>query len=119
MLPSTAAVLLCWAPTATSALAIRAPAGNAISITPHDKYSSSIGVLGCKINTDRVAYWPGWPSCDDLCVKVTHAASGRSLHVLRIDSSAGAYDVSYDTWNYLVTGESAAANPVMGGGEAA
>lgn len=26
------------------------------SITPHDKYSSSIGVPGCLINTDRVAY---------------------------------------------------------------
>ncbi|KAH0006683.1 hypothetical protein KCU78_g12180, partial [Aureobasidium melanogenum] len=29
-----------------------------ISATPHVEYSSSIGVLGCKINTNRVAYWP-------------------------------------------------------------
>ena len=94
-------------------------AGGWISVTPHDKYSSSIGVLGCKINTDRVAYWPGWPSCDDLCVKVTHAATGRSVHLLRIDSSAGAHDISYDAWNYLVTGQSAVVHPVMGGGEAA
>ena len=47
----------------TSALAIPAKR-ETISITPHDSYSSSVGVLGCKINTDRVAYWPGAVSCD-------------------------------------------------------
>ncbi|CRK25298.1 hypothetical protein BN1723_018210, partial [Verticillium longisporum] len=84
------------------------------SITPHDQYSSSIGVLGCKINTNRVAYWPGAPGCDDLCVKVSHG--GRSLNLLRIDSSAGAHDISYDAWNYLAFGSSATDAPHMGGG---
>lgn len=32
--------------------------GTAMGITPHDMYSSSVGVLGCKIDTNRVAYWP-------------------------------------------------------------
>ncbi|KAL9942843.1 hypothetical protein D7B24_005378 [Verticillium nonalfalfae] len=91
----------------------RATKGSA-SITPHDQYSSSIGVLGCKINTNRVAYWPGAPGCDDLCVKVSHG--GRSLNLLRIDSSAGAHDISYDAWNYLAFGSSATDAPHMGGG---
>ncbi|ROT37999.1 hypothetical protein SODALDRAFT_178904 [Sodiomyces alkalinus F11] len=85
-----------------------------VSVTPHVQYSSSIGVLGCKINTDRVAYWPGSVHCDDICVKVSHG--GRSLHLLRIDSSGGAYDVSYDAWNYLAHGASARDDPHMGGG---
>ncbi|KAM0327184.1 hypothetical protein ACHAQA_006316 [Verticillium albo-atrum] len=93
----------------------RATKGSA-SITPHEQYSSSIGVLGCKINTNRVAYWPGTPGCDDLCVKVSHG--GRSLHLLRIDSSAGAHDISYDAWNYLAFGSSAKENPQTGGGVA-
>ncbi|KAL7625052.1 hypothetical protein AAE478_004266 [Parahypoxylon ruwenzoriense] len=92
-------------------------AGGSISITPHDRFSSSIGVLGCKIDVNRVAYWPSAPSCDDLCVKVS--ANGRSVHLLRIDQSGGAYDVSYDAWNYLTTGQSARENPTQGGGVAA
>ncbi|KAF4429607.1 hypothetical protein F53441_13990 [Fusarium austroafricanum] len=56
------------------------------SVTPHDQYSSSIGVLGCKINTNR------------------------------IDSSGGAHDISYDAWNYLGFGSSASKNPQQGGG---
>lgn len=88
--------------------------GGTASITPHEQYSSSVGVLGCKINTNRVAYWPGSVSCDDICVKITNGAN--SLHVLKIDSSAGAHDISYDAWNYLVTGESAKDNPQSGGG---
>ena len=59
-----------------------------ISITPHDAYSSSIGVLGCKINTNRVAYWPSFPSCDNMCVRVS--SNGRSVHLLKIDQSGGA-----------------------------
>lgn len=86
----------------------------AISVTPHDRYSSSIGVLGCKIDTNRVAYFPGFPSCDGMCMKVS--ANGRSVHLLQIDQSGGAYDMSYDAWNYLKTGQSATENPVMGGG---
>lgn len=85
-----------------------------ISITPHDSYSSSIGVLGCKINTNRVAYWPSFPSCNNMCVKVS--ANGRSVHLLKIDQSGGAYDISYDAWNYLNTGKGAEQDPTMGGG---
>ena len=54
----------------TSALAIPAKR-ETISVTPHDAYSSSVGVLGCKINTDRVAYWPSAVSCDKMCVRVS------------------------------------------------
>lgn len=88
-----------------------------VSITPHVSYSSSIGVLGCKIDTNRVAYWPSSPSCNNMCVKVS--ANGRSVNLLKIDQSGGAYDISYDAWNYLSTGQSAVDNPTMGGGMAA
>ncbi|KAF4122264.1 hypothetical protein GMORB2_7256 [Geosmithia morbida] len=83
--------------------------------TPHDSYSSSIGVLGCKIDTDRVAYWPSSISCDSICVEVTHSESGRKVKLLRIDQSQGAHDMSYDAWNYLVTGKSATEDPTAGG----
>ena len=96
-----------------SALAIPAKR-DGISITPHDLFSSSIGVLGCKIDTNRVAYWPGTPDCNKLCVKVS--ANGRSVNLLKIDSSAGAHDISYDAYNYLVTGKSATEDPIEGGG---
>ncbi|KAK3382183.1 hypothetical protein B0T24DRAFT_516079, partial [Lasiosphaeria ovina] len=82
-------------------------------VTPHDSYSSSVGVLGCKINTDRVAYWPGSVDCNNICVKLTYGS--RSVHLLRIDQSGGAYDISYDAWNYLQTGSSATADPIAGG----
>lgn len=85
-----------------------------ISITPHDSFSSSIGVLGCHINTNRVAYWPMQPGCDSLCKKVT--SNGRSVHLLHIDTSGGAFDISYDAWNYLNVGAGAAQQPTMGGG---
>jgi hypothetical protein len=85
-----------------------------ISITPHDQYSSSIGVLGCHIDTNRVAYWPMKPGCDNLCKKVT--ANGRSVHLLQIDTSGGAFDISYDAWNYLNVGAGAQEQPTMGGG---
>ena len=91
--------------------------GGAVSITPHDKFSSSIGVLGCKINTDRVAYFPSSPNCDGMCIKVS--ANGRSVNLLHIDTSGGAFDIAYDAWNYLKTGQSATENPVEGGGFAA
>lgn len=87
-----------------------------ISVTPHASYSSSVGVLGCKINTNRVAYWPMTVDCTNICVKLTY--DSRSLYLLRIDSSAGAYDVSYDAWNYLQTGKSATKEPIAGGGVA-
>ncbi|KAI5237622.1 hypothetical protein E4T47_07466 [Aureobasidium subglaciale] len=85
-----------------------------ISATPHVEYSSSVGVLGCKIDTNRVAYWPMSVGCDNMCVKVSH--QGRSLHLLRVDQSGGAYDMSYDAWNTLVTGKNATVDPTMGGG---
>ncbi|KAI1415197.1 hypothetical protein F5Y13DRAFT_196552 [Hypoxylon sp. FL1857] len=91
--------------------------GGSIQITPHVQYSSSIGVLGCKINTNRVAYWPEQVDCNNICVKVS--ANGRDVHLLKIDHSGGAHDISYDAYNYLVTGQSATENPIAGGGVAA
>ncbi|KAK5662516.1 hypothetical protein OQA88_8428 [Cercophora sp. LCS_1] len=84
--------------------------------TPHDSYSSSVGVLGCKVNTDRIAYWPGSIDCSNLCVKLSHG--DRHVYLLRIDQSGGAHDVSYDAWNYLLTGYSAADKPSAGGATA-
>lgn len=88
-----------------------------ITITPHVQYSSSIGVLGCKIDTNRVAYWPTAVSCDQMCVRVR--ANGRNVTLLKIDHSGGANDISYDAWNYLAIGQSATENPTQGGGFAA
>lgn len=88
--------------------------GGTASVTPHEQYSSSVGVPGCKINTNRVAYWPGSVSCDDICVKLTNGEF--STHVLKIDSSAGAHDISYDAWVYLQNGGSAKDTPLTGGG---
>jgi hypothetical protein len=93
--------------------AVACTAAETVSVTPHDSYSSSIGVLGCKINTDRVAYWPMSVDCTNICVSLSYG--GRSVYLLRIDQSAGAYDVSYDAWNYLVTGQSAYSKPTAGG----
>lgn len=101
----------------TAAYAIPAKRDDSISVTPHDKFSSSVGVLGCKINTDRVAYWPSSVDCDKICVKVS--ANGRSVNLLKIDSSGGAYDISYDAYNYLVTGKGADEDPIQGGGVSA
>lgn len=84
--------------------------------TPHDSYSSSVGVLGCKINPNRVAYWPMSVDCTNICVSLSYG--GRSVYLLRIDQSGGAYDVSYDAWNYLMTGYSATSKPTAGGATA-
>jgi len=81
--------------------------------TPHDSYSSSVGVLGCKVNTDRIAYWPGSIDCTNICIRLSY--EGRSVHLLRIDQSQGAHDVSYDAWNYLYTGYAATDKPAAGG----
>lgn len=88
--------------------------GNSISVTPHVEYSSSVGVLGCKVDTNRIAYWPQSVGCDNMCVKVSY--EGRSLNLLRVDQSGGAYDISYDAWNTLVTGKNATIDPTEGGG---
>lgn len=82
-------------------------------VTPHESYSSSVGVLGCKINTDRVAYWPASVDCNNICVSLSY--EGRDVKLLRIDQSQGAHDVSYDAWNYLYTGKSATEEPTAGG----
>jgi hypothetical protein len=47
-------------------------------------------------------------------VKVS--ANGRSVNLLHIDTSGGAYDISYDAWNYLYTGYNATVSPAAGGG---
>jgi hypothetical protein len=82
-------------------------------VTPHDSYSSSVGVLGCKIDTNRVAYWPQSVDCNNFCVSLRY--QDRKVKLLRIDQSEGAYDVSYDAWNYLQTGRSAKDDPIAGG----
>jgi hypothetical protein len=104
---------------ATAAVVEAAPSNlfrrsGSCSVTPHAQYSSSIGVPGCKINTNRVAYWPMGIDCNNICVKLTH--EGRSLTLLKIDSSGGAFDISYDSWNYLGYGEWATDKPEVGGG---
>jgi len=88
-------------------------AAETVWATPHDSYSSSVGVVGCKINTDRVAYWPMSIDCNNICVSLSY--EGRQVYLLRIDQSGGAYDVSYDAWNYLMTGYSASSHPTAGG----
>ena len=102
------------AATATAASAASLPRAQSASITPHDMYSSSVGALGCKLDTNRVAYWPGSVDCNNICVRVSY--QGRSLNLLKIDSSGGAHDISYDAWNYLVFGVSARDEPHQGGG---
>ena len=97
-------------------LALGLASAEAISVTPHEQFSSSVGVLGCLINTNRVAYFPSSPSCDKPCVRLTDKEHGREVTVLHIDSSAGAHDISYDAWNYLKTGKSAKEDPQQGNG---
>jgi hypothetical protein len=84
-----------------------------VYVTPHATYSSSVGVLGCKIDTNRVAYWPQSVDCNNICVSLRY--EDREVKLLRIDQSEGAYDVSYDAWNYLITGKSAKDDPTAGG----
>jgi len=85
----------------------------AVWATPHDSYSSSVGVLGCKVDTNRIAYWPASVDCNNICIALTYG--DRTVHLLRVDQSQGAYDVSYDAWNYLTTGYSATEKPSAGG----
>lgn len=74
---------------------------------------SSVGVLGCKIDTKRVAYWPSPVSCTSLCVTLSNA--GRTVPLLKVDQSGGAHDVSYDGWNDLVMGHAAIEALTAGG----
>ncbi|OHF03840.1 hypothetical protein CORC01_00702 [Colletotrichum orchidophilum] len=117
MFSTTLTTLLAASATLVSAASIPirdAGKSGSSSMTPHDAFSSSIGVLGCKIDINRVAYWPNAVGCNDICVKVSHG--DRSVNLLRIDQSGGAFDISYDAWNYLSTGKSATDDPTMGGG---
>lgn len=84
------------------------------SVTPHTSYSSSVGVLGCKIDYNRVAYWPMEVDCDSMCIKLTN--NGKSLTVLHVDTSGGAYDISYDAWSQLNCGVPGSAQTCVGGG---
>lgn len=93
--------------TASSSLAT----SGTVYVTPHSQFSSSIGVLGCKVDTNRIAYWPAWPDCTNMCVKLTFGS--RSRTVLHIDSSAGAHDISFDAFQYLAFGSSATASPAV------
>lgn len=52
-------------------------------------------------------------NCNNICVSLSY--SGRQVYLLRIDQSGGAHDVSYDAWNYLITGKSATSDPTAGG----
>lgn len=90
--------------------------GGTVWVTPHESYSSSVGVLGCKVDTNRIAYWPQSVDCNNICVSLSY--QGRTVKLLRIDQSQGAYDVSYDAWNQLMTGESATKSPTTGGATA-
>ncbi len=84
-----------------------------VPAVPHDMYSSSVDVLGCKINPNRIASWPMPVDCNNICVRLSY--NGRSLELLCLDQSTGSYDISYDAYNYLVTGQSATVNPIYGG----
>ena len=66
------------------------------------------------IDTNSVAYWPSMPDCNNLCVEVTVGAT--TLPLLHIDQSGGAFDISYNAWNILYTGQNASVNPQEGGG---
>ncbi|EMR87677.1 hypothetical protein BcDW1_3673 [Botrytis cinerea BcDW1] len=102
-------------PAGSSAVVAAPAAGTPVTVTPHAQFGSSIGVLGCMINTNRVAYWPTYPDCGaSMCVQVSYG--GRSVNLLHIDHSGGAHDISYDAWNYLYTGQSATVKPEQGGG---
>lgn len=82
-----------------------------VYVTPHSQFSSSIGVLGCKVDTNRIAYWPVWPDCTNMCIKLTFGS--RSRTILHIDTSGGNHDISFDTFQYLAFGSSATASPAI------
>lgn len=84
-----------------------APTGS-VDVKVHDAFSSSIGVLGCKVDVNRIAYWPGTPDCSNMCIKLT--SGSRSRTVLHIDTSGGSHDISFDTYQYLAFGTSGSAS---------
>ncbi|ROV99695.1 hypothetical protein VSDG_02960 [Cytospora chrysosperma] len=96
---------------AISTITASLPLSGTVYVTPHSQFSSSIGVLGCKVDTDRIAYWPAAPDCTNMCIKLTFGS--RSRTVLHIDTSGGNYDISFDTFQYLAFGSSATASPAI------
>jgi hypothetical protein len=80
---------------------------DAITIMPQADYASSLGVLGCKVNTDLAASWPKPADCENLCIRIT--TSTRTLHVLHVDQSASAYGISSYAWDVLTSGETSPA----------
>ncbi|KUI64226.1 hypothetical protein VM1G_10982 [Cytospora mali] len=101
-------LLLAWAISVAKA---SLPSSGTVYVTPHSQFSSSIGVLGCKVNTNRIAYWPAFPDCTNMCIKLTFGS--RSRTILHIDSSGGAHDISFDAFQYLAFGSSATASPAI------
>lgn len=82
-----------------------------VRVTPHDSFSSTIGVHGCKVDVNRIAYWPYWPDCSGMCIKLTFGS--RSRTVLHVDVSGSAHDISFDTYQYLAYDSSAKASPAI------
>lgn len=105
--------LLAWtlSVVATASNSTALPLNGTVYATPHSQFSSSIGVLGCKVNTNRIAYWPVWPDCTNMCLQLRFGPRTRT--VLHIDTSGGAHDISFDTFQYLVFGSSATATPAI------
>ncbi|KAF2874271.1 hypothetical protein BDV95DRAFT_441101, partial [Massariosphaeria phaeospora] len=83
-------------------------------LTPHTAFQATAGVLGCKVNVNRVSYFPIVPTCMTICMKIT--AKARSILVLNIGTSGGAWELSWDAWNYLNTGKNATENPTKNDG---
>lgn len=88
-------------------------ADGTVWVTPHIQFSSSVGVVGCKVDTNRIAYWPSSVDCNKICVQLSY--EDRSVYLLKVDQSGGAYDVSYDAYAQLLTGKSATKDPITGG----
>jgi hypothetical protein len=63
-------------------------AASAVGATPRVEYSSSVGVLGCKINIDLVAYWPKPVERDRFCAKLTTDKGNLNVLQLRRPSPA-------------------------------
>ena len=98
------------------ALNLGLASAESIWVTPHMQYSSSVGVPGCLIDTNRVAYFPQPVSCTEPCMRMTNTALNIEVVLLHIDTSGGANDISYDAWNRLQTGVETITRPLMGGG---
>lgn len=62
-----------------------------------------MGVIGCLVNTNRIAYFPMTPPCSNPCIKLT-APNGNTINVLHIDQSGGSYDISMDAYKTLKYG---------------